>query len=143
MMGLLIYRFRLWIEIKNNFSNTISDKVNNHKQKDSNPKDNNREKAPHTKLKVTFSDGVIMDNNSATKTLIEALKKLDIERVFALKTNTVSDKANNGGKKPFKKIPGTNYYINDGTNTNTKRTFLENVARKLRADIKVEIAEKP
>ncbi len=127
---------------KNNFPSTVSENLNNHKNEESYKKNENKENTPHTKLKVTFPDSEIIDDNNAKKTLIEALKKLDIEKVFALHTKIVSDKANNGVQKVFTKIPGTNYYINDGNNTDAKKKFLENVAQKLGVDIKVEVVEK-
>jgi hypothetical protein len=102
-----------------------------------------RKKAPHTKLKVTFPDGRIINEHIAVNTFIKTIQKFGLDKVKQLGINVVSDTAINGDlKKSFKQIINTPFYINDNNSTEVKKELLERISKMLRMEITVEIVAK-
>lgn len=102
-----------------------------------------RKKAAHTKLKVIFPDGEVIEENEAVETFIKTMDKFGFERVKELSVSggisIISDKADNGLKKGFKNIRNTNLYINDNNSTDAKKRLIEKVAGMLGISVHVEI----
>lgn len=102
-----------------------------------------RKKAPHTKLKVTFPDGRIINEHIAVNTFIKTIQEFGLDKVKQLGINVVSDTAINGDlKKSFKQIINTPFYINDNNSTEVKKELLERISKMLRMEITVEIVAK-
>jgi len=105
-----------------------------------------RKKAEHTKLKVTFSNGQIINEAKAIDTFIKTIQEFGFEKVQQMSVSEgislISDKANNGLEKEFKRIPNTSFYINSNNSTVVKKRLIERIARILRIEIKVEIVVK-
>jgi superfamily II DNA or RNA helicase len=102
-----------------------------------------RKKAPHTKLKVIFPDGRIINEHIAVNTFIKTIQEFGLDKVKQLGINVVSDTAINGDlKKSFKQIINTPFYINDNNSTEVKKELLERISKMLRMEIIVEIVAK-
>lgn len=101
------------------------------------------QRALPTRLKVTFSDSTVFFENKAIATFIKTINKFGFERVFNLSVGSgspvISDRADVGLKKILKKIPNTQYYINDNNSTSTKKKLIEKISNKLGMRVKVEI----
>ena len=105
-----------------------------------------RKKAAHTKLKVTFPSGQIINDNEAIDTFIKTIQEFGFDKVQQMSVSggisIISEKADNGLKKEFKRIPNTPFYINSNNGTEAKKKLIEKVARMLRTEVKVEIMAK-
>jgi hypothetical protein len=102
-----------------------------------------RKKAPHTKLKVTFPDGRIINEHIAVNTFIKTIQEFGLDKVKQLGINVVSDRAVNGDlKKSFKQIINTPFYINDNNSTEVKKELIERISKMLGVEITVEIVAK-
>ena len=105
-----------------------------------------RKKAEHTRLKVTFPDGRIINEHVALNTFIETIQEFGFEKVKEISESggisIISERAYNGLKKPFQKIPNTPFYINSNNSTGTKKMIIEKIANMLSVDISVEIVAK-
>ncbi len=105
-----------------------------------------RKKAEHTKLKVTFPDGQIINENEAIDTFIKAMQEFGFDKVKQMSVSggmsIISDKADNGLKKEFRRIPNTTFYINSNNSTDAKKKLIEKISKMLRMEIKVEIVAK-
>lgn len=103
-------------------------------------------KAEHTKLKVTFSNGQIINESEAINTFIKTIQEFGFDKVQQLSVSggisIISDKADNGLKKEFKPILNTPFYINSNNSTEAKKMLIEKIAKMLRTEIKVEIVAK-
>jgi superfamily II DNA or RNA helicase len=133
--------------IRSNFSNSNEKKSIAIKKETSSNSVGSNPKKKATKLKVTFSNGRIINDKYAIGTLIKLIQEFGIDNVRAIESKTgneplISAKANNGKKKDYKPIPGTDYYVNDKTNTESKKKWLEKIATGLGIEITVEEIEK-
>lgn len=110
------------------------------------PNDNYK-RAEHTKLKVTFPNGQVINENKAIDTFIRTIQKFGVDRVKRLEVISgaplISDKAFNVGvKKKYKQIPNTAFYINVNHSTDLKRQYLEKIAKMLDEKITVQIEDR-
>ncbi|MEI9955019.1 MAG: hypothetical protein WDM90_01575 [Ferruginibacter sp.] len=105
-----------------------------------------RKKAESTKLKVIFPNGKIINENKAIDTFINTIQELGFDKVQQLSVSggisIISDKADNGLEKEFKRISNTPFYINSNNSTEAKKKLIEKISRMLRIEIKVEIMAK-
>lgn len=105
-----------------------------------------RKKAEHTKLKVTFPNGQVINDNEAISTFIKTIQELGFDKVQKMAANggisIISDKADNGLKKEFKRIAGTPFFINSNNSTQAKKNLIERVANVLGTEVKVEVLPK-
>jgi len=103
-------------------------------------------KAEHTKLKVTFPNGQIINDNEAINTFIKTIQEFGFDKVQQMSVSggisIISDKADNGLKKEFKPILNTPFYINSNNSTEAKKKLIEKIAKMLSTEIKVEILPK-
>lgn len=106
--------------------------------------DDYNKRAEHTRLKVIFPDGQIINESKAIDTFIKTIQKFGIDKVKRLTiingVPLISDKAFNvGDKKKYKQIFNTPYYINVNHGTPRKKEYLEKIARLLDKTITVQI----
>ena len=100
------------------------------------------------KIRVTFPDGMIIENSVVWKTLAETIKRLGVKRVEALKipgnikrnillvdTTPTTDEIYKESQKEIE--PG--YYLLTYNNTEQKAIWLEQISDALHANLKVEI----
>ena len=104
------------------------------------------------KIRVTFPDGMIIENSVVWKTLAETIKHLGVKRVEALKipgnikrnillvdTTPTTDEIYKESQKEIE--PG--YYLLTYNNTEQKAIWLEQISDALHANLKVEIISYP
>jgi len=88
-----------------------------------------RKKAEHTKLKVTLPNGKIINDNEAINTFIKTIQEFGFDKVQKMSVSggisIISDKADNGLKKEFKRILNTPFYINSNNSTEAKKSLLK------------------
>lgn len=100
------------------------------------------------KIRVTFPDGMIIEDSVVWKTLAETIKRLGVERVEKLKipgiekrnillvdTHPTDDKIYKKSQKAI--APG--YYLLTYNNTPQKAIYLEQISDQLHANLKIEI----
>lgn len=101
---------------------------------------------PQTRLKVTFPDGVVLQDKSATTTLLMAIEKIGPERVAELGISV--DKANLVSKDPSTVLGNgawhqvNDWYVNTHSNTRGKATQLKKISKHLQLNLKIEIVNK-
>jgi hypothetical protein len=126
-------------------TNIYSQELNNFYNKIITKNDINlNHRAGNTKLKVTFQNGEVINENNAIDTFIKTIQKFGIDRVKTLPiingVPLISDTAiNKGEKKTYKKISNSKYFINVNHGTPKKKQYLEKIAYLLKENIKVEI----
>ena len=100
------------------------------------------------KIRVTFPDGVIIEDSVVWKTLAETIKRLDVQRVEKLKipgiekrnillvdTHPTDDTIYRRSQKEI--APG--YYLLTYNNTPQKAIYLEQISELLHANLKIEL----
>lgn len=122
-----------------NFYSQNNSNINYHKKID-------RIKADHTKLKVTFANGLIIDDALAIDTIIKTLKEFNIEKAkntrygnAILINDTEFDESL---KTKYKKISDTSLYLRKDSSTISKKTQIENIAQEMNIKLSVEIVAK-
>ena len=102
------------------------------------------------KIRVTFGDGVIIEEANACDTLINAIKKIGVKKVADLKIVAIGSQnillldkklAEEKGYRNSQKEMGFGYYLVTKTSTEKKVCDLCTIAQKLSIDMKVEIVE--
>lgn len=98
------------------------------------------DRAKATKLKITFTDGTVFDDNKAVTAFVNAIRKIGIEKVKALQIVTSSVPLISTTKHvSYNQHQVGNYYIMTNTSTIVKHDLLTEIAQRLGIDIKVEI----
>ena len=96
-------------------------------------------------LRVSFSDGTIYCYKSATLTFIEALRKLDADKVAALnmewRHNRLCSKEQIPGYEQYMKPLDNGWFVNTQSDTSEKYLLLKSMVTKLGVDCIVEIGE--
>ena len=100
------------------------------------------------KIRVTFPDGMIIEDSIVWKTLAETIKRLGVQRVEKLKipgnikrnillvdTHSTDDIIYKESQKEIE--PG--YYLLTYNNTEQKAIYLERISEELHANLKIEI----
>ena len=101
---------------------------------------------PQTRLKVTFPDGVALQDKNATTTLLMAIEKIGPERVAELGISV--DKANLVSKDPSTALGNgewhqvNDWYVNTHSNTRGKAAQLTKIAKRLHLNLKIEVVRK-
>jgi len=102
-------------------------------------------KAPPKGLQVTFPDGVVFCENTATKTFIRTLQHIGLKRVSELQSiralghPLVSTQKNESAGSAHE-IDG--YYIETLSSTETKAKYIRRIAGNLNIDVMVNVIEK-
>ena len=129
----------------------LKEKINNNSNSENNFSPNNykkidRIKADHTKLKVTFANGLIIDDALAIDTLMKTLKEFNIEKAkntrygSAILINDSEFDVNL--KTKYKKISDTSLYLRKDSSTVSKKAQIENIANEMNIKLTVEIVAK-
>lgn len=121
-----------------------------HPEEETNTKDggrgNNeglRERIKPTKLKITFTDGTVFDDNKAASAFTKAIGKIGIERVKALRIVISSVPLISTTKhERYGQFQLGDYYIMTNTSTAVKHELLTRIAQRLGIDLKVEVVFK-
>ena len=94
------------------------------------------------KLRVTMSDGEVIDHHIAQDTFVEVIEKLGPERVIEVdvKGVIISTDPSTFNHERFKQYG--NYYISINHGTPQKMDYLEKFARQLGIQLRIEIIEK-
>lgn len=96
-------------------------------------------------LRVSFSDGTIYCYKSATLTFIEALRKLDADKVAALnmewRHNSLCSKEQILGYEQYMKPLDNGWLVNTQSDTSEKYLLLKSIVTKLGVDCTIEIGE--
>ncbi len=100
-------------------------------------------RAKRLRLKVTFEDGTVACDASATQTMIEAIRKIGIERVAGLNMEVchiplVSREINPRYEQWIKKID-TGWYLMAQSDTRQKYMQLKSIISKLGINVKTEL----
>lgn len=101
---------------------------------------------PQTRLKVTFPDGVVVQDKNATTTLLMAIEKIGPERVAGLGISV--DKANLVSKTPSTALGNgewhqvNDWYVNTHSNTRGKAAQLKKISKRLQLNLKIKIVNK-
>jgi hypothetical protein len=101
---------------------------------------------PQTRLKVTFPDGVVLQDKNATTTLLMAIEKIGPERVAGLGISV--DKANLVSKTPSTALGNgewhqvNDWYVNTHSNTRGKAAQLKKISKRLQLNLKIKIVNK-
>ena len=97
---------------------------------------------PLTRLAVTMPDGTTIPDDTAASTFVEVIDKLGRRDVknLNLKVNGKDLMSTSEDDQQRRKLGG--FYINVGTSTERKKRLLEDIASRLKADLKVEIIPK-
>lgn len=101
---------------------------------------------PQTRLKVSFPDGVVLQDKNATTTLLMAIEKIGPERVAGLGISV--DKANLVSKTPSTALGNgewhqvNDWYVNTHSNTRGKAAQLKKISKRLQLNLKIEIVDK-
>ena len=101
---------------------------------------------PQTRLKVSFPDGVVLQDKNATTTLLMAIEKIGPERVAGLGISV--DKANFVSKTPSTALGNgewhqvNDWYVNTHSNTRGKAAQLKKISKRLQLNLKIEIVDK-
>lgn len=105
-----------------------------------------RVKADHTKLKVTFVNGLIIDDSLAIDTLVKTLKEFNIEKVKNSRSGSSliinESEYDDSLKNKYKEISGTNLYIKKDSSTFAKQSQIERIAKEMNIQLSVEIVSK-
>lgn len=99
---------------------------------------------PGRRLKVTFAGGHVIEENTATRTFVQCLLKMDLDRVAQLNKKLsgaplVTKNAADFDYQGHAKSGG--WYVCTHSNTRKKKELLEEVADRLRIRIGVEIID--
>jgi len=98
-------------------------------------------KSAKTGLRVRFVDGVVISERTAAGTLVEALKKIGLERVSGLSLlvngeNLVSDQSS---PKDYNEQRVGNFFVKTHSNTAQKKHHLERISEELGLGLEVDI----
>jgi len=109
------------------------------------PKTTEGTKAPPKGLQVTFPDGVVFCESTATKTFIRTLQHIGLERVSELQSirilgHPLVSTQKNESAGNAREIDG--YYIETLSSTETKAKYIRGIASNLNIDIIVNVIEK-
>lgn len=114
-------------------------------QKTNKVEDDFRLRKKRNRLKVSFEDGDIICDASATTTMIQAIKKIGVERVASLEMISchiplVSTKVNPQYAEWTKEIqPG--WYLMAQSDTNQKYLQLMSIVKQLALNVKIELGD--
>ncbi len=107
-------------------------------------KDNDSKKPLQFKrLKVTMSDGEVIEHGNGLNTFIEVIEKLGIERVkdLGLIRNTIPLISISKDPKRAQRQLGQ-YYIATRMSTRSKKRMLDRIAKELEINLEVEVVDK-
>lgn len=99
-------------------------------------------KSDSTRLKVTFSDGEILDYPKSSQTFVKAIEKIGVKKVYKLDLHV--DKVNVVSKTPLN-VPNSRWheangwFVNSHSATSTKYNILTSISNRLGLKIKVEL----
>lgn len=96
-----------------------------------------RRKRPPTRLRVTMSDGEVIERPHAKATFIEMIEKFGLEKVMSVHPSTVLTEP----PKHFWASHGQ-FYIHHYADTSAKKRALEEIAQLVGIQLTVEIVEK-
>lgn len=100
-------------------------------------------KQPVTRLKITFSDGTVIQERNAAETFVAFVRKVGVERVrslglkqckIPLVSNTI-DKKYGDKQKPL----GNGWYLMTNTSTQSKLKDIESIAKAFDIKVKVDV----
>lgn len=100
-------------------------------------------KQPVTRLKITFTDGTVLQERNAAETFVAFVRKVGVERVrslglkqckIPLVSNTI-DKKYGDKQKPL----GNGWFLMTNTSTQSKLKDIESIAEAFHIRIKVDI----
>ena len=104
-------------------------------------KNEHRTKAEKTILKVTFPNGLVIQEKKAIDTFVKTILAFGIEKVIEkngdsliIAEETYTEELN----RKYKKIEGTKYYLKCDNSTNAKKEHIEKVGKLLKIGIRVE-----
>ena len=100
------------------------------------------------KIRVTFPDGMIIEESLVWKTLAETIKRIGVERVEKLKIPGISKRniplldthlTDDITYKESQKEIAPGYYLLTYNNTEKKAQYLEQISDELHLNLKIEI----
>lgn len=99
---------------------------------------------PHTRLKVKFSNGTIIRENTAADTLVKVIQRIGPQQVSELPIKMsgrplVSTQRPESVVKQVRELDG--YFIETRSNTKTKAKCIEQIADALHIDISVSVID--
>ena len=94
-------------------------------------------KQPATRLRVTMSDGEVIERQHAKATFIEMIEKFGLEKVMSVHPSTVLTEP-----PKYFWAPHGQFYIHHYSSTNGKKRVLEEIAQLLGVQLTVEVVEK-
>ena len=97
-----------------------------------------RKNRPATRLRVTMSNGEVIEHQHAKATFIEMIERFGVEKVMSVHPSTVSIEQT---KKDFRTKHGQ-FYIHYYADTAAKKRALEEIAQLVGIQFTVEIVEK-
>ena len=97
-----------------------------------------------TRLRVTMSDGEVIELRHAKDTFVEVIEKLGLETISRLCPHIVSTEPfyKNRAKWQWQNIQRDRFYIDITSSTKRKKEYLEEIAGLLGVQLKVEIVDK-
>ncbi len=135
---------------KRNFTAEIKDAIEIHPDPQVEHKVNTTSKAksfvsPATRLKLTFADGHVIQESTASATFVEFVKEIGIERVRALglkqcKVPLVSNTLDNKYKGAQHSL-GNGWYLITHSSTLAKKRTIERIAKAYRIKVQVKIVK--
>ena len=99
-------------------------------------------KKPPTRLVVTMSNGERIDHHNATKTFVEVIEKLGVQRVKDLDKEYIIPLISTDEHPRYTQRKLGQYYIMTQSSTNTKKEILEEIASDLEDRLTVAIVSK-
>lgn len=101
-----------------------------------------RSKGPRTRLRVSFANGSIIENTSAAESFIASLEKLGLDKVAALGIDMYGlPLVGRVKSEQYNQHLVGSYYVLTHSNTEKKKSLLEEIATRLGATIKVQIVD--
>ena len=101
-----------------------------------------RTKAEKTTLKVTFSNGLVLQEKKAIDTFIKTIQEFGINKVIEKNGDSLiiaEEVYTEDLNRKYKKIEGTKYYLKCDNSTNAKKGHIEKVGKLLNIGIRVEM----
>ena len=96
-----------------------------------------RKNRPSTRLRVTMSNGEVIEHPQAKATFIEMIEKFGLEKVMSVHPSTVLTQ-----KPKYFSAKSGQFYIHHYADTRAKKRALEDIAQLLSIQLSVEIVEK-
>jgi predicted type IV restriction endonuclease len=135
--NLLSYTKEKFFDIINNIE---EDKVEDFGIADTNVMYNKPIKKSVEKIKVYFPDGVVIDNEKSSLTLVECIKKIGVEKIYKLnliQSNIYFVSREKSDRYTQHEVDG--YLVMTHTDTKSKKKILEKISETLNLDLKIEI----